>query len=91
MSVMRARTRDKAMSFEDKSKKTKARFVFFMRRTHAYITSSVQRVQMIPKSEYPELDIDRLSSLAEEESYTMPRGLTREQRRQWARQNLSHQ
>lgn len=33
-------------------------------------------------------DIDHLSRLAQEESYTMPRGLTREQRRQWARQNI---
>lgn len=85
MSVIRARTRDKAMSFEDKAK---AKFMFFMRRAHTYIVSSVQSVQMIPQSECPELDIDRLSSLAEEESYTMPRGLTREQRREWARKNL---
>lgn len=34
-------------------------------------------------------DIDHLSRLAQEESYTMPRGLTREQRRKWARRNLS--
>lgn len=33
-------------------------------------------------------DIDHLSRLAQEESYTMPRGLTREQRREWARKNL---
>ncbi|QBK69593.1 hypothetical protein [Acinetobacter johnsonii] len=32
-------------------------------------------------------DIDHLSRLAQEESYTMPRGLTREQRREWARKN----
>lgn len=30
------------------------------------------------------LDIDHLSRLAQEESYTMPRGLTREQRREYA-------
>lgn len=33
-------------------------------------------------------DIDHLSRLAQEESYTMPRGLTREQRREWAKKNL---
>lgn len=34
-------------------------------------------------------DIDRLASLAQEESYTMPKGLTREQRREWAKRNLN--
>ncbi|WP_277561372.1 hypothetical protein [Acinetobacter beijerinckii] len=33
-------------------------------------------------------DIDNLARLAEEESFTMPRGLTREQRREWAKRNL---
>lgn len=32
-------------------------------------------------------DVERLFALADEESYTMPRGLTREQRRLWAKQN----
>jgi hypothetical protein len=32
-------------------------------------------------------DVERLIALADEESYTMPRGLTREQRRLWAKQN----
>lgn len=40
------------------------------------------------KENFPQLDIDHLSMLAQEESYTMPRGLTREQRRQWAIQNI---
>ncbi|WP_061525477.1 hypothetical protein [Acinetobacter venetianus] len=34
-------------------------------------------------------DIENLARLAEEESYTMPRGLTREQRREWAKRNLN--
>jgi hypothetical protein len=33
-------------------------------------------------------DIDNLARLAKEESFTMPRGLTREQRREWAKRNL---
>lgn len=44
--------------------------------------------QMNPVQYY---DIERLSTLAQEKSYTMPRGLTREQRREWARKNQQEQ
>lgn len=47
-----------------------------------------QTQELALKENFPQIDIDRLSMLAQEESYTMPRGLTREQRRQWARQNI---
>lgn len=33
--------------------------------------------------------IDHLASLAEEESFLMPQGLSREERREWAKKNLS--
>lgn len=36
---------------------------------------------------FPEINIDNLSMLVQEESYTMPRGLTRGQKLEWARAN----
>ena len=51
-------------------------------------TKKRQTQYLSHKENFPQIDIDRLSMLAQEESYTMPRGLTREQRRQWARQNI---
>ncbi len=41
-----------------------------------------------PKNEHLGVHIDRLLSLTHEESYIMPEGLTREQRRLWAKKNL---
>lgn len=38
-------------------------------------------------NEFPHIDIDKLARLADEESYTMPQGLTREQIIEWARKN----
>lgn len=44
-----------------------------------------QKVEEI--NEFPHINIDKLSRLAEEKSYTMPQGLTREQIIEWARKN----
>lgn len=41
-----------------------------------------------PNQEYPVFDLVEMTRLLEEESYTMPRGLTREQRMEWAKNNL---
>lgn len=38
-------------------------------------------------NEFPHINIEKLARLAEEESYTMPQGLTREQIIEWARKN----
>ncbi len=38
-------------------------------------------------NEFPHINIDKLARLAEEKSYTMPQGLTREQIIEWARKN----
>ncbi|MCG7221213.1 hypothetical protein [Acinetobacter sp. AG3] len=38
-------------------------------------------------TEFPIFDVKNLSRLAEEESYTMPKGLTREQKLEWAKEH----
>lgn len=44
----------------------------------------------IPLDEYPHIDMDRLEELCNEKSYTMPSGMTREQRHKWAKENLKN-
>ena len=41
------------------------------------------------KKEHLGINIDHLVSLSQEESYKMPEGLTREQRRLWAKKMLN--
>lgn len=54
--------------------------------TFVVSNSAVRFTQTLQPVKY--FDIEHLSRLAQEESFTMPRGLTREQRREWAKRNL---
>lgn len=99
--TVRAKTKDKAVSFTDNSVKVMdfnqdgqrlaykkiVRFAAFTLPGGSMITGLLGK--FLPrKKNIDYFDINHLARLAQEESYTMPRGLTREQRREWAKKNL---
>ncbi len=82
--VIRSRTMDRVMTFKQSSSFDSALSVL----SHIENVNKLE-LQPVNSQEFPNMNIDQLCVLATEESYTMPRGLTREQRRQWAKSNLN--